>query len=305
MNVYLPVAEMALNGPLIIFLGFLTGILSGMFGVGGGFILTPMLVFVGVPPAIAVGTQSCQLMGTSISGALAHWQRRQIDLRMGMAMVTGGILGTAAGVALFKLLREKGYIDLTITLGYFLLLAGIGGMMMYESLRSRRRRKAALASPGRLRPPLGASWPFKTIFPASRLRISILGPVLIGFASGVLVGVFGIGGGFILIPAMLYLLRMPSTHVNGTALFQIIFAAALGTILQTTVNHSVDLILAFFLLAGSVIGAQLGTRYARLIKPDTGRFLLAALILLIAVKLFFDLVIPPQSLFSHEMRYPT
>jgi uncharacterized membrane protein YfcA len=308
MGIYLPIAELSMNGVLLVALGLISGFLSGMFGIGGAFILTPLLVFIGVPPAIAVGTQACQLSGTSISGALAQWQKRQIDIRMGFVMLAGNLVGAAFGVDLFKLLKETGHIDLTVNLGYLLLLVIVGGMMMIESVKSLRQKPQALISIEALlpeRPPLGANWPWKLRFPTSDLYISVFGPFLIGLGCGLIVGVLGVGGGFILIPAMLYMLRMPAGVVTGTSLMQIVFTTALATFLQATMTHSVDVVLAFFLLLGSVPGAQFGARYAQRLQPEMARFLLASLILLVALKLFVDLTAPPLHVFSREMRFPT
>jgi uncharacterized membrane protein YfcA len=303
MHIYLPVAEISMDGFALIALGLVVGFLSGMFGVGGGFVMTPMLVFIGVPPAIAVGSQSCQLIGTSISGVLAHWQKRQIDLRMGLTLIAGSLVGTTGGVILFRALKESGHIDLVVQLGYLMLLGSVGSLMLWESVNSLRRNYHATPDLPE-RAPWGANWPLKMRFPASRLYISVLAPILIGMTCGLLVGMFGVGGGFILVPAMLYLLGVPPAYVNGTSLFQTVFAAMLATYLQATMTHSVDVVLAFFVLIGSVVGAQIGTRCAWRLPPELARFLLASLILLVACKLLYDLAMPPASLFSHEMRFP-
>ena len=307
MSVYLPVAEISTNGFLLVVLGVMSGFLSGLFGVGGGFVMTPLLVFAGIPTDIAVGTQSCQLVGTTLSGALAHWQKRQIDIRMGLVVIIGSFTGTFCGVELFKWLKQTGALDLTITLGYFLLLGSIGTMMIYESWRSLKQKPTMLGVTGQEKSahePLGANWPFLMDFPASELRISVLAPIGIGFVCGVMVAIFGVGGGFILVPALFYLLRMPVGLVNGTSLFKVIFTTGFTAVLQATMTHSVDAVLAFFLLLGSVGGAQLGARYTERLRPELARFLLAVLLLIVAIKLFYDLVATPHSLFSLTMLFP-
>jgi len=307
MNIYLPIAELSMNGFLLIALGLVSGFISGMFGVGGGFVMTPLLVFAGIPPIIAVGTQSCQMVGTTISGALTHYRKRMIDIRMGLVVITGSFIGTFGGVILFNWLKRVGMIDLTINFGYMVLLTSVGGIMIFESWRAINRTRPLRAAKAPKRPkrlPLGANWPFQVNFPVSNLRTSFFSPMLIGLLCGVMVAIFGVGGGFILVPAMLYLLRMPVNLVNGTALFKVVFTTGFTAILQAAITHNVDVVLAFFLLLGSVVGAQFGTKYAQKLKPEMARFLLAVLILAVAGKLFYDLAATPPSLYTHEMRYP-
>lgn len=298
MDIYLPIAGIPINAFLLLALGVASGFISGMFGVGGGFILTPFLVFIGIPADIAVGTQSCQLAGTTLSGALAHWHRREIDVRMGLTITIGAFVGTTCGVQLFKWLQQTGHIDLTITFGYAVILISIGGIMLYESWLSLRQKPGTNGISLAAKEPWGSHLPFKMNFPDSRLHISILAPLAIGFVCGVLVAIFGVGGGFMLVPSMIYLLRMPTNLVNGTSLYKVIFTTSFTAILQSVVTHSVDIVLALFLLIGSVVGAQWGARHARTIKPELARLLLAVLILAVAGKLIFDLTLTPVHLFS-------
>lgn len=312
MDIYLPIAEMSVNAFLLLAIGAVGGFLSGMFGVGGGFLLTPLLAFIGVPPAVAVGTQASQMVGTSLAGSLAHWKRRHIDIRMGLAMMIGSFAGTTCGVSLFRWLQQMGHINLVINLGYVAMLGGIGGMMIVESGRHLLRRtcrvhaQSGVLSAGEKQPIMARSWGANSIFamdfPASKIRISLIVPLCVGFVGGVLVAMLGIGGGFVLVPAMIYILRMPPVLVNGTSLFQIVFTTAFATLLQAVLNNSVDILLAMVLLAGSVVGVPFGTRMAVRINPELGRFLLAVVILAVVVKLVVDLTVTPHQLFTLEMK---
>ncbi|MDE1149006.1 MAG: sulfite exporter TauE/SafE family protein [Azospirillaceae bacterium] len=300
MQIYLPIAEMSVNVFWVLGLGAMVGFLSGLFGVGGGFLMTPLLIFIGVPPAVAVGTQANQLVGAGVSGVMYHWRKRNVDVKLGLVMQAGGLVGTVLGVMLFGMLQRLGHIDLVISLTYVIFLGGISGLMLLESVRAlfRGRRKGAV-SRGKLH---HHNWlhglPFKMRFPRSRLYISVLLPVGIGFIGGVLVAIMGIGGGFLLVPAMIYILGMPTTLVAGTSLLQIILTTGVAAILQAATNHTVDILLALMLLVGGVIGAQFGSRASGHLKGEQARALLALTVLGVAVKLAVDLVLTPDDLYS-------
>jgi len=297
MQVYLPIAEMSVNALAIIGMGWVAGVLSGLFGVGGGFLLTPFLIFIGVPPAVAVGTQANQLIGASVSGALGHWRRGAVDVKMGLVMLAGSALGSVLGVALFGLLQRLGQIDLVISLLYVGLLGFVGLSMLAESvvtlIRGRPAQLAKRTSRGWLH-----RLPFQTRFPHSKLYVSALLPLAIGLFGGAMVAVMGIGGGFLMVPAMIYILRMPVGLVAGTSLFQIIATTAAVTLLQASVNHTVDVMLAALLLAGGVIGAQLGTRLGARLRGETARALLALLVVAVALGLAWQLVEAPLEPYS-------
>ncbi|WP_226629101.1 sulfite exporter TauE/SafE family protein [Alloyangia pacifica] len=294
MHFYLPVAEISVNIFTLIGLGGLVGVMSGLFGVGGGFILTPLLFFIGIPPAVAVSSQAAQIVASSFSGALAHWQRRTLDLRMGLVLLVGGLAGSALGVWLFALLSELGQVDLAVQLFYVVFLGLIGGMMFFESLRALR----GTAPARRKRHGWGQGWPFKMRFRASGLYISAIPPLAIGFLCGVLAAIMGVGGGFIMLPAMIYLLRMPTKVVVGTSLFQITFVAAFTTVLHSATNHTVDILLALLLIVGGVIGAQIGTRFGTRLRGEQLRLLLSGLVLLVCGKVAVDLIRPPSEAYS-------
>jgi uncharacterized membrane protein YfcA len=313
-DIYLPIAEISINALGLLALGAVVGFLSGLFGVGGGFILTPLLTFMGVPPTIAVGTQANQLAGTSLSGALAQWRRRNIDLKMGTVLMLGSFVGTALGVQIFAWLQEIGQINLVIKISYVTLLSFVGTMMLLESapyiFKNIKRIRGPSFKPrekveedesgvvmGR-----GAQTSFGMTFPRSNLRLSVFFPLGVGFVGGVLVALLGVGGGFVMVPAMIYLLGMPPSLVSGTSLFQILFTTAFATILQAVSNQSVDLILALILLIGSVVAVPFGTRIASRLRPEVARFLMAALILIVAAKLVHDLLVMPDQLYSVDMR---
>ncbi len=302
MEVYLPIAEMSVNGLLIVGMGATVGFLSGLFGVGGGFMMTPMLIFLGIPPAVAVATQANQLVAASLSGALAHWRRRNVDVKMGLVMLAGGAVGSAIGVWLFRQLQEIGQIDLVISLLYVGLLGFIGTSMFIESLFAlvRRRRKAR----GRRKLHRHAWFhglPLRTRFPQSRLYISALVPATIGLIGGMLVAVMGIGGGFLLVPAMIYLLDMPIGLVAGTSLFQIIFTTAATTVMQAAVNHTVDVMLALLLLAGGAVGVQFGTRVGSRMRGDVARILLSVIVVAVSARLAIDLVGAPVDRYAIDL----
>lgn len=299
MEVYLPIAGMPVDVLWVLLLGAMVGFLSGLFGVGGGFLMTPLLIFLGIPAAVAVGTQANQLVGASVSGMLAYWRRGLVDVKMGLVMQGGGVLGTGLGVWLFGLLQRLGHIDLVISLSYVLFLGAISLLMLAESLRSWFNGRRKGVTRGKLH---HHGWlhglPFKTRFPSSRLYISVLLPAGIGFIGGLLVAIMGIGGGFLLVPAMIYILGMPAAMVAGTSLFQIIFSTGVAALLQAAVNHTVDILLALLLLAGGVVGAQFGTRASVYLRGEQARALLALIVLAVAVKLAVDLVVKPADVYS-------
>ncbi len=300
MQVYLPIAEVSVNAFLILGLGGVVGFLSGMFGVGGGFLITPLLFFIGVPPAVAVATGANQVVASSVSGVLAQVRRKAVDFRMGMVLLAGGLAGSAAGVWLFDWMTRLGQIDLFVQLSYVLFLGLIGGMMLLESVRSLLRARRAGAQ--MIRRSHVHSWvhrmPLKVKFRASGLYISVIPPFIVGASVGVLSAIMGVGGGFILVPAMIYLLGMPTRVVVGTSLFQIIFVTAFTTLMHAVTHHTVDMLLALLLIAGGVVGAQFGARVGVRLKAEQLRILLALLVLAVAGKIAFDLLVQPSELFS-------
>lgn len=297
MQIYLPIAEVSVNAFLLLGLGGIVGILSGMFGVGGGFLMTPLLFFIGIPPAVAVATQANQIVASSFSGVLAHLKRKTVDLRMGGVLLIGGLVGSALGVMLFNYLRSLGQVDLLVQLSYVIFLGSIGGLMFIESLSALRKSKSGVVS-RRLRHNWIHALPFKMKFRISGLYISVIPPVAVGVFVGILVAIMGVGGGFIMVPAMIYLLGMPTKVVVGTSLFQIIFVTAFTTLLHATTNQTVDMPLAVLLLVGGVIGAQVGTRIGMGMKAEQLRVLLAGMVLLVCGKLALDLVLEPSELYS-------
>ncbi|MEX0840573.1 MAG: sulfite exporter TauE/SafE family protein [Parvibaculum sp.] len=299
MQIYLPIAEMPVNVLTILAMGATIGFLSGMFGIGGGFLMTPLLIFLGIPPAVAVGTQSTQVVASSVTGALAHFTRKSIDFKMGGILLIGGVAGSVSGIFLFKLLTRLGQIDLVISLVYVLFLSVIGAMMMVESVRAIHAARGGAVPTRR-----GGhhSWihglPFKMRFRRSKLYISVIPPILVGFFVGTLSAIMGVGGGFIIIPAMIYLLRMPTNVVIGTSFFQIVFVTALTGVLHAVENFAVDIVLGFLLVIGGVVGAQYGVRAAEKLPAEQLRALLAAILLLIGLRLGFDLVTTPDDVYS-------
>ncbi len=293
MHIYLPIAGLSVNVLVVLGIGGAVGMLSGMFGVGGGFLMTPLLIFIGIPPAVAVATGANQILASSVSGVIGHWRRGNVDLRMGMALLVGGVGGSSAGVWVYSYLRGIGQIDLVISLCYVVLLGTVGTLMLIESARTFLRRR-------RHEPPAKRhvhTWlhrlPFKVRFRRSFLYVSVLPPIVIGFLVGVLSAVMGVGGGFILVPAMIYILAMPTLVVIGTSLFQVLFVMADITVLQAVTNQTVDLVLALLLMASGVVGAQLGASAGSRIRADQLRGLLALLVLSVAVKIAFDLLAQP------------
>ncbi|MEM7487923.1 MAG: sulfite exporter TauE/SafE family protein [Pseudomonadota bacterium] len=300
MQIYLPIAEVSVNAFLLLGLGGLVGVLSGMFGVGGGFLMTPLLFMIGIPPAVAVATEANQIVASSFSGVLAHLRRKTVDLRMGTVLLIGGLIGAAAGVQVFAILRELGQVDLLVRLCYVLFLGVVGGLMFIESVGAVRRARAAGPAPRIERRQRGwiHALPFKMRFRTSGLYISVIPPLLVGLFVGVLAAIMGVGGGFIMVPAMIYLLGMPTKVVVGTSLFQIIFVTGFATLLHATTNYTVDMVLAVLLLVGGVVGAQVGTRIGTRLKAEQLRILLAMMVLLVCGKLAADLLIQPAELFS-------
>ena len=298
MEIYLPIAQMPVD-PLVVFaMGALVGLLSGLLGIGGGFLMTPLLIFIGIPPAVAVATQSNQLVAASVSGVLAHWRRRNVDFKLGIVMLMGGGIGSAIGVALFAKLKALGQIDLVISLTYVLFLGLVAALMMIDNFKVLvLRRNVAMRRKLHEHNALHRL-PLRMRFPRSRLYISAILPLGIGFVGGLMVAIMGIGGGFILVPAMIYLLGMPIGLVAGTSLFQIIFTTGITTFLQAITTHAVDVVLAAVLIVGGVIGAQIGTRLGHLLKPEYSRLAHASIVLVVAVKLAWDLFTRPENLFS-------
>ncbi len=293
--VYLPMAETAIDGVLLVGIGGGVGLLSGLFGVGGGFLITPLLIFLGVPPAIAAATGANTVIASSASGALAHWKRGTLDVKMGALLIAGGFAGSAASVKLFGILSAMGQIDLVVALSYVVLLGSVGAMMFVESVRTMLPgfRKATVA-----RAAIGAGLPWRMSFPRSGIETSALTPVLLGFFVGILTGLMGVGGGFLLVPAMIYLLAMPTTTVVGTSLFQILFVSANVTFLQAWSHQTVDIVLAALLIAGGVVAAPYGARLGAKLGAARLRVLLALLVLAVAIGLGAGLVRQPDDIYS-------
>ncbi len=300
LQIYLPVAEMSVNLLVMLGLGAAVGFLSGMFGVGGGFLLTPLLMFSGIPPAIAVATGANQIVASSVSGTLVQWRRGNVDLRMGAILIAGGLVGAFAGVLLVRVLSEVGYADVFISLVYVTFLTVIGSLMLAESVRAILRTRKGL--PAVSRRPGEHTWihglPLKMRFPRSRLYISAIPPLVIGAVVGLLASILGVGGGFIVVPAMIYLLRVPTNISIGTSLFQIIFVTASVTILYATLNQSLDALLAAILIVGGVIGGQYGAAAGQRLKGEHLRLILALMVLAVGARLLIGLVLPPDDFFS-------
>jgi len=298
MQVYLPIAEISVSAFLLLGLGGIVGMLSGMFGVGGGFLITPLLFFIGIPPPVAVATGTNQIVASSFSAVLAHLKKRSVDLRMGSVLLAGGLAGAALGVQLFAYLSRIGQIDLLVQLSYVGFLGVIGFLMLMESLRAMQRAR----KPGYRVKRHHHTWihalPLKMKFRRSGLYISVIPPLLVGAAVGILSAIMGVGGGFIMVPAMIYLLGMPTKVVIGTSLFQIIFVTGFTTIMHATTNYSVDMVLAVLLIVGGVIGAQIGTRIGTRLKAEQLRILLALLVLAVCAKIALGLVLEPEELYS-------
>lgn len=299
MSIYLPIAEVSVNIFLLIGLGGLVGVLSGMFGVGGGFLMTPLLFFIGIPPAVAVATEANQIVASSFSGVLAHFRRKTVDFKMGGVLLIGGLIGAAVGVVIFNYLKGQGQVDLLVRLCYVVFLGVVGGLMFLESLRALRKTARNPGAPKtRRNHGLVHKLPLKMKFRTSGLYISVIPPIIVGILVGILAAIMGVGGGFIMVPAMIYILGMPTKVVVGTSLFQIIFVTAFTTLLHATTNFTVDMVLAVLLLVGGVVGAQFGTMLGARLRAEQLRFLLAGIVLLVCGKLAFDLIIQPAELYS-------
>ncbi|MFM7343851.1 MAG: sulfite exporter TauE/SafE family protein [Tagaea sp.] len=304
MQIYLPIAEVSVDIFLLLALGGGIGFLSGLFGVGGGFLMTPLLIFIGIAPAVAVGSEAAQIVAASVSGVIAHMRRGNVDFRMGGVLLAGGIVGSTLGVQLFAWLRTLGQVEFTISIAYVVVLGFIGTLMAIESANTLRKgvKRARTGAPKELRKLHAHTWlhglPFKMRFPRSKLYISAVAPFLIGAFVGVLSALMGVGGGFIMVPAMIYLLGMPTSVVIGTSLFQIVFVTANVTFLQAWQVQTVDIVLAVLLLLGGVIGAQFGARAGAKLKGEQLRGLLALIVLAVAIKLFVDLIVQPEDLYS-------
>ncbi|MBO6520499.1 MAG: sulfite exporter TauE/SafE family protein [Rhodospirillales bacterium] len=297
MDIYLPIAEISVNVFLLLGIGGGIGALSGIFGVGGGFLMTPLLIFIGIPPGVAVATGANQIVAASISGVLAHWRRGNVDVKIGVVLLIGGLAGSTAGVGLFSFLKSVGQVDLVVNLCYVVFLGIIGSLMLLESIKAMMAQKAQKRKKSHVH-----NWthglPFKMKFRRSRLYISALLPLAVGFFVGLLSAVMGVGGGFVMVPAMIYLLGMPTVVVVGTSLFQIIFVTANVTLLQAVSNQTVDVVLAMLLIVGGVIGAQLGAQIGAKLKGEQLRGLLAMMVISVAIKLLIDLATQPADLYS-------
>ncbi|MDF7777792.1 sulfite exporter TauE/SafE family protein [Sphingomonas sp. AOB5] len=303
MDLYLPIANLSVNALVIVALGLGVGLLSGMFGVGGGFLTTPLLIFYGIPPTVAAASSASQVTGASVSGVFAHLRRDGVDMHMGAVLIAGGVLGSFAGAGLFAWLQSTGAIDTVIAILYVLMLGSIGGLMLTEAVQTLRAQRAGMPIKARKRRhhPMVAMLPFRWRFYRSGLYISPLAPLILGFFTGVLTMLLGVGGGFILVPAMLYLLGMGTQVVVGTSLFQIMVVTAWATMVHATTTKAVDIVLAALLLLGSVVGAQLGARMASKARPEYLRLALAVIVLLVAIRMLLGLAWRPDELYSVEL----
>jgi len=303
MDIYLPVANLSVNALVIVLLGGGVGLLSGMFGVGGGFLTTPLLIFYGIPPTVAAASATTQVTGASVSGAIAHYRRGGVDIPMGGVLVAGGIVGAISGAGIFRVLQQFGQIDTVINILYVVLLLGVGIPMAREAVQSVAATISGTKMPAKKRRhhPAVAALPFRWRFYASGLYISPLAPLILGFVTGIMTVLLGVGGGFIMVPAMLYILGMATRVVVGTSLFQILFVTAATTMVHAVTTKAVDVVLAFFLLLGSVIGAQIGARLAARFRPDYLRLLLAAIVLSVAFRMAIGLTWQPQEIYAVEL----
>lgn len=299
MTIYLPIAEVSVNALGLLLIGGMVGLLSGLFGVGGGFILTPLLFFIGIPPTVAVASAANQIAGSSFSAFLAHMRRKTVDFRMGSVLLFGGLVGSFLGVRAFEILRSKGQFELVVSLLYVVMLGSIGTLMLIESVRTLRRAKDPNAPlTRRKRHTWAHGLPLKMRFHTSKLYVSAIPPFVIGLLVGVLAAIMGVGGGFIMVPAMIYLIGMPTKVVVGTSVFQFLFVTAFTAILHSVQSGSVDVLLAVILLVGGVIGAQVGVGLAQRLRAEQLRILLALLVVGVCLKLALDLVLPPSDLYS-------
>ncbi|KEC54718.1 sulfite exporter TauE/SafE family protein [Bartonella koehlerae] len=303
MSIYLPIAEMSLNMLILIGMGVVAGFFSGLFGIGGGFLITPLLIFYNIPPAIAVGTGANQMIASSVTGAITHFRRRTLDIKLGILLAIGGGIGSLVGIQIFSVLKKLGQLDLMISFLYVLLLGSVGSLMIIESwrdmLRQRKAQKVNIRFAGR------HNWihrlPLKMRFRTSMIYVSVIPVLGIGLIVGLLSSIMGIGGGFFMIPALIYLLRVPTSVVIGTSLFQITFVSSFTTVLQSVSNQSVDIVLALLLMLGGSIGVQYGTRAGRKLKAEQLRLALACLVLIVCMRLAFQLFIRPDNLFSLDV----
>lgn len=299
MQVYLPIAEVSVDAFLLLGLGAFVGFLGGLFGVGGGFLMTPALILIGIPPAVAVASGANQIVASSISGAVSQWRKGNVDGRMGLVLLVAGMAGTGLGVFIFGVLKRAGQIDIVIQLSYVILLGGVGAMMALETVRTLVRRRGGPRPAARLHQHFWVHrWPLRMRFRRSKLYISAIPPAAIGFIVGILTAIMGIGGGFIMVPAMIYLFGMPTLTVVGTSQFQIVFVTAATTLLLAATTHTVDVVLAILLIIGGVIGAQMGTRMGQLMRGEYLRGLLALMVIAMALRLAYDLFAAPADLFS-------
>lgn len=307
MQIYLPIAEIPVNILLILLLGLTTGFLAGMFGIGGGFIATPLLMFIGIPPAIAVSTSTNQIIASSVSGVFAHFRKSSVDIKMGLVLVVGGFIGSTLGVSIFKILQKTGHIDLVVALTYVIFLGTISVTMLIDSIKTLVEKKYGVTweknENGNLDKFLAKidRLPWKSHFPKSDITVSLIVPIVLSIGIGILVALMGVGGGFLMIPAMIYILRMPSSVVVGTSLFQIVFIASNATFLQAVTNNAVDIVLAFLMIISSSIGAQIGTRTGYKVDADSMRSFLSLLLLGVCVKMLFVLFKHPESLYVIEI----
>jgi uncharacterized protein len=306
MEIYLPIAQMSVHWLVVLGMGFGVGFLSGVFGIGGGFLLTPLLIFYGIPPGVAVATAASQISGVTFSGVLSHWKRRTVDFKMGAVMMAAGLFGTAFGVYLFSVLRRMGQAEFAVSASYVLLLGSIGAIMLTESARS--WQAARLGLPSRSHRSGQHSWihglPLKMRFRQSRLYISAIPPLVLGFVVGILSAIMGVGGAFLMVPVMIYLLRMPTNVVIGTSMFQVLFVTAMTTILHAVDNFTVDIVLALILILGGVFGVQYGLRFGARLRGVQLRFLLALLLIAVAGCLFIAMVAHPDDLYSLTVGAP-
>lgn len=306
-QIYLPIAEIPVNILLVLLLGLAAGFLAGMFGIGGGFLATPFLMFIGIPPATAVSTSTNQIIAASVSGLLAHLRKGNVDVKMGLFLVFGGFIGSSFGVSIFRLLQKSGQIDIVIALVYVLFLGTISVTMLIDNVRNLMARKYGVTWEKSKKSKMDNllrrldSLPWQVYFPKSDVTVSVLTPVILSIGIGVLVSLMGIGGGFLMIPAMIYILRMPSSVVVGTSLFQIVFIASNATFLQAITTNNVDIVLAFLMIISSAIGAQIGTRVGYKVDADSMRSFLALLLLFVCVKMVFMLFTEPSHLYMIEV----
>ncbi len=298
MKIYLPIAEVSVDAFLLLGLGGSVGILSGMFGVGGGFLMTPLLFFIGIPPAVAVATEASQIVASSFSGALAHLKRRTVDLKMGVVLLAGGLVGAALGVQIFNALKAIGQMELLVQLSYVVFLGTVGGLMFIESLKAIQRSRTGRAALRHRKSQLVNVLPFKVKFRTSGIYISVIPPIVVGILVGILAAIMGVGGGFIMVPAMIYVLGMPTKVVVGTSLFQIIFVTGFTTLLHATTNYTVDVVLAVLLLVGGVVGAQVGTSIGAKLQAEQLRILLSLIVLAVCGKIALDLLVEPSEIYS-------